>query len=268
MLPARSLWALIAVAACETPGTKSAPPAPVPAPATAPPADPPGPPSGDAAPAQADVPQPADGVCERFGRARPGEEWTYLRKPIEAGEPTSQEHAGYTVSEYDRATGKLRLLHKRTTTFPSSEHVALFDETYRCDEHGLWMVSSVGPSTGTYPNLGSTSTTQLEDQWDPPLLVLPAVVEVGARWQSKSTQRHTITREGKPPEVTTQTIDRNCEVMLKEELTVPAGTFQTLRVDCAPVGGVSKAAIWYADGVGLIQYAEPGAKLIAHRVSK
>ena len=102
----------------------------------------------------------------------------------------------------------------------------------------------------------------------PPLLVLPAVVEVGARWQSKSTQRHTITREGKPPEVTTHTIDRNCEVMLKEELTVPAGTFQTLRVDCAPVGGVSKAAIWYADGVGLIQYAESGAKLITHRVNK
>lgn len=266
MSPSRSLWALITVVACETPGTTPAPPAP--APDAAPPADASKPPPGEAAPAGANLPQPADGVCERFGRARPGETWAYLRKPIAADEPTSQEHAGYTVTEYDRATGKLRLLHKRTTTFPTSEHVALFDETYRCDEHGLWMVSQVGPSTGTFPTIQSTSTTQHEDIWDPPFLVLPAVVEVGARWQSKSTQRHTITPEGKPPEVTTNTIDRTCEVMLKEELTVPAGTFQALRVDCAPVGGTSKASAWYADGVGLIQYAEAGAKLIAHSVNK
>lgn len=267
MSPSRSLWALITVAACETPGTTPAQPAPAPnaaPPADAPTADPP----GNAPPADANLPQPADGVCERFGRARPGETWTYLRKPIAADEPTSQEHAGYTVTEYDRATGKLRLLHKRTTTFPTSEHVALFDETYRCDEHGLWLLSQVGPTTGTYPTIQSTSLAQLEDVWDPPLLLLPAVVEVGARWQGKSTQRHTSTREGKPPEVHTNTIDRTCEVMLKQELTVPAGTFQALRVDCAPVGGTSKASAWYADGVGLIQYADPGAKLIEHRVNK
>lgn len=227
----------------------------------------------DAAPAAAPTPgvndpvPPNAHVCERFGRARVGHKWTFQRKPIVFGEPTSFEDSGYTVDSYDLATHKLRMHHKRTSYMIDTTAVLDLSEDFRCDDQGMWFVQSGGDGTMTASADDKRWSTGQSTVYDPPMLVLPPVLEVGARWQAKSAQRHTTRAEGSPDrEVTTQ-IDRSCEVKAKEQVTVPAGSFDALRVDCTDTVGGSVATIWYVDGVGAVKFGDSGPRLTVHELA-
>lgn len=243
--------------------TQALPPAEPPP--TPPPSDAPGPNAGSPFTPLAE-PLASDGshVCERFGRAIPGAQWTYMRKPIEVGSPESNETSGYAVVSYDRATGKLEIAHKRNTNFPENYFETNFVETYRCDEQGQWLLSSIGPTHRVFTRLGSTSDAIQDTRYVQPYLMLPARFEIGARWQAKATMRHIVTEAGKPPQETTMQLDRSCEVVAKERKTVPAGTYDALRVECMAVGATTKERSWYVDGIGLIAHADPGSKLMTH----
>ncbi len=218
-----------------------------------------------AVPSTVNDPVPADAhVCERFGRARLGHAWTFQKKPVVQGEPTSFEDAGYTVTSYELANHKLRMHHKRTTYMVTHTSVIDLTEDFRCDDEGMWFVTVDGNGTMTATADGKSWPTGQSTTYDPPMLVLPPVLEVGARWQSKSTQRHTATSEGSPPSVTTTEIDRSCEVKAKESVSVPAGTYEALRVDCTDARGGATATIWYADGVGAVKFGEYGPRLVLH----
>lgn len=88
----------------------------------------------------------------------------------------------------------------------------------------------------------------LQVTYDPPKQYLPNPLVVGAEWKWS----------GKDP--TQVEHQENSRVVAVEEVTVPAGKFQAMKVSTTVTGGGAAKTItnWYADGVGLVKSTTEG----------
>jgi hypothetical protein len=104
-----------------------------------------------------------------------------------------------------------------------------------------WMVVEVGPR-------GLVQTHVFADRLDPPQRLLPHPVKPGDRWNLYFYEG----REG--------ALRVDVTAAQAEPITVPAGTFSTVRVDAAYDGprGKETSSRWYAAGIGEVQKTSDG----------
>jgi hypothetical protein len=81
--------------------------------------------------------------------------------------------------------------------------------------------------------------------YDPPWCIFKLPVKVGQTWETKTRRGDGITVNGKQ------------KVVAEERLKVPAGEFQTIRVESESPFAISTTTYWYAPRVGIVQIDDP-----------
>ncbi|MBI3161531.1 MAG: hypothetical protein HYZ23_03435 [Chloroflexi bacterium] len=142
---------------------------------------------------------------------------------------------------------------------------------WNCDNGNLIALNPAGGGSASVQTEGMTSefqTTALEG------VTLPASINIGDSWSQSVTIEGTQTLNGTTVPSKNQTTS-NCTATGMESVTVDAGIFDALRVDCqntmlitVTIDGnstelplVFSAMNWYAQGVGLIKTVSTGSNM-------
>lgn len=115
--------------------------------------------------------------------------------------------------------------------------------SYICDPEGIW----VGTQSTDWETVSGdyTSASWLLSSYDPPWLMLARLAADGDTWTGSTSH------EQQGSAVETTVADKTWSMTAATEtVTVPAGTYEALRVDVTGDLGVTS---WYADGVGLVK---------------
>jgi hypothetical protein len=180
------------------------------------------------------------GPCADYGMAfGEGTEWVYsVDVQTQTGTLTS------TIIE--QSGGQLRIESVAEYDIPDFDYyTSTSTSNYNCASDGLYL--NLVRSTTVYSYNGQEQIVESTVKYDDPYFVVPDGLKVGSTW----------TAEG----VGTTTTDQGdtefdyfyeCEIKLKEDVDVEAGSFSTLKQVCQSADG-TKFISWLAKGVGSVQ---------------
>ena len=210
----------------------------------------------------------AQASCDNpFYPVSEGATWTYMEPDMPIISPT---HV-LTISEVDDASFTVA---RRTITF--GDHVRdLDEETWNCTAEGLfetWTTFDYAVDAYVYYGTVAVERTVVTGVNIPQ----PSEWRVGYTW--------TVTRQfkaGPNEDELTAYYDlserREHEIVAKEQITVPAGTFEAYRVDISnEFGGTirdsesnttQQGSFWYVEGVGLVKRVVESPSLINPHVT-
>jgi len=134
---------------------------------------------------------------------------------------------------------------------------------WKCDHGALIALQPDGGSSGTVQANNVTASFKTTDMNG---ITFPATTNIGDTWTQKFTLEGTESINGLEIPAKNETA-LSCTVGNTESVTVPAGTFDTIRMDCktdinitVTVNGVTvptsistTSTMWYASGVGLVK---------------
>jgi len=188
--------------------------------------------------------RPDDGPCPAwlgFTSADVTWEYDYLEPDLDVE---------YIVTLDAYADGAGVLLETQTYDVDGDTHHTLTTTTFYCDAEGFWVTDRTSTYT-TDPDDDAAAYAWNEVLYDEPILELPRSLTVGDSWSvfaSGVTNSHTgyATKFSLQVEYVADTT---------ESLTVPAGTYDTLRVETVTANGPNVTlfnTLWYVWDVGLI----------------
>lgn len=124
--------------------------------------------------------------------------------------------------------------------------VAETETSYVCDEAGLAVGTRYTSVERTAD--GVTTAEWALESFDPPWLVVGRDARVGAVWTGSTTR--TTERDGQEP--LSEALSWTFTVAGEEDLTLPAGRYEAIRVDSSGEIGETR---WLSEGVGMVQTA-------------
>ncbi len=155
-----------------------------------------------------------------------------------------------TVSSLDSATGDLVMDSLYDGTTSSYSYTSSTTGNYRCDGDGMWMLDV--STTYKVTAGGSDSSGWTRITYDAPVLLFPRDAAVGDAWTVDATG----TIESSTADPMTFSTTTTYEVASEETVSVPAGSFDTLRLDSSTEevsGPPTTASSWIALDVGTVK---------------
>jgi hypothetical protein len=192
-----------------------------------------------------EAPTPPNGSCPTEGRYLPlveGMSWAYQVNDPVAG--TTEQKTSTVGALEDVGGSKAGVMAFRVTTTKTGGSTVSWQE-------------DTGTSIRRHKELDMSGLTRTEDYYNPYKLRLDessAHLEPGASWTESYTETVTDTATGAT--TTTDKTENWSVVAVDEVVTVPAGTFCTLRVQrvsSTSTGGGSDKTYWFARGVGKVR---------------
>jgi len=188
--------------------------------------------------------RPDDGPCPAWlGFTSAGVAWEY-----DYLEPDLDVDYVVTLDAYSDGAGVL--LETQTYDVDGDTHYTLTTTTFTCDDDGFWVLDRTSTYT-TDPDDDDAAYAWNEVLYDEPILELPRSLTVGDSWSvfaSGVTNSHT-------GYATKFSLQVEYVADAAESLTVPAGTYDTLRVETVTANGPNVTlfnTLWYAWDVGLV----------------
>ncbi len=151
-----------------------------------------------------------------------------------------------TFDSYDAATGAAVYTSTAETDTAQSTSTSTSVQNLECRSDGLYAISTTVDyvvNAGGQQFTGTTTTT-----YDPAALLQPLTLDVGSTWDSSFEGTTTDSMAGSQD----FSFSQAAEVVAAESVTVPAGTYDSLKVTYSPSNG-SPSNAWLAVGVGTVK---------------
>lgn len=189
-----------------------------------------------------------DGVCSTWTGYVAGRTWRYAYDPAAATQG-SWEDTLATIG----ADGAVTVHQELSQANAATTYVATTDTDYRCDDDGLWLLSTHSEWVSTFE--GVESEGWLDATWDAAGPIQPRGLALGARWDWAYDYSYTASYgDGAQAGYVTY------EVESVGAIEVPAGDYEAAQVFQTTDQGASLRT-WVADDVGLV--ATEAAELVA-----
>lgn len=204
-------------------------------------------------PVDAGGPGGAEGPCPAFFGFELGRTWTMVSTPAYEAQNSLQLTMTTEVVEVREVGDETRVTSTFTQTLSGSPGGQPYTATtngvtvYVCDADGARLRETSSASQGT--SGGTAFTTESMTTYDPPLLTAVHDPESRGQWSSASRQVTEGVSNGQPFDSAAQ-VQVTYTVLGRSPFTVPAGTFDALRIE-ADWGDFQQVA-HYADGVGYL----------------
>ncbi len=180
------------------------------------------------------------GPCADYGMAfGKGTEWVYfVDVQTQTGTLTS------TITE--QSGGQLVIKSVAEYDIPDFDYYTSTSKSYyNCASDGLYL--NTVTSTTEYSYSGQAQTVESSVEYNDAYFIVPDGLKVGSTWTAEGTGT-TTTDQGD----TDFDFSYDCEIKLKEDVVVEAGSYSTLKQVCTSPDG-TKFISWLAKGVGSVQ---------------
>jgi hypothetical protein len=151
---------------------------------------------------------------------------------------------GNEITAYDAGTGLVTAVSESDITGPDYTITSTTTSQYRCDSDGMWMTGQYTEYLMDYA--GTPIEGWTDSSYDPAALLVPADIDVGDTWTTAYVGV-TETNMTDPTPFESTVLQ---QVIEPAEVTVPAGTYDTLYVEFT---GDGEGFSYIARGVGQVK---------------